>query len=58
MKIETTQTFVRNLKSLKKKHHNISKLREVLDLIVNRQHDELVRVYRDHQLQGNLKEFR
>lgn len=58
MKIETTNIFEKNYKNLKKKHYNMYKLKEVTDLIVTQQKEELVRVYKDHQLQGNLKEFR
>lgn len=58
MRIETTNTFERNLKKLKKKHYDISKLKEVIELIVNQEKDKLANVYRDHQLKGNLKEFR
>lgn len=53
-----TNIFEKNYKNLKKKHYNMYKLKEVTDLIVTQQKEELVRVYKDHQLQGNLKEFR
>ncbi len=58
MKVEITRTFKRNIKALKKNHYKMSKLKEVLDLIINEDKETLINVYNDHQLQGDLKQFR
>lgn len=58
MKIRPTPKFVRDFKKLKKKHYNVKKLQEVIEHIVNKDIDVLVRVYRDHALKGNWKGFR
>lgn len=46
------------MKALKKKHYKMSKLQEVLDLIINNDKETLINVHNDHQLQGDLKHFK
>lgn len=61
MKIKSivrTSTFKRNYKALKKKHYDMSKLEKVLELLVQQDTETLINQYKDHQLRGNLKEFR
>lgn len=51
-------TFKRCYKSLKKKHYDMSKFETVVDLIVNREQEILNRIYKDHQLKGDLNDIR
>lgn len=53
-----TPTFKSCYKSLKKKHYNMDKIEEVISLIVNREQEVLTNNYRDHQLHGDLRNFR
>lgn len=58
MRINYTPTFTRNYKALKKKHYDMRKLSRVIDLLINQDHEELVRKYKDHALKGNRKNDR
>lgn len=55
MRINRTATFKRNYKYLAKKHYDMSKLRDVIQLILADDQAELKRKYRDHGLTGNHK---
>ncbi|WP_143462985.1 type II toxin-antitoxin system RelE/ParE family toxin [Levilactobacillus enshiensis] len=51
--VRTTKLFERHLKRLRKKHYDITKLENVVQLIVTEDHETLVRKYRWHLLKGN-----
>lgn len=54
--IEFTNEMKRNVKLMRKRGKNLSKLTEVLDILANGQ--PLPSKNKDHQLTGSLKEFR
>lgn len=58
MKIRLTPKCERDLKKLKKKHYNFKKIQTVVECIVNKDLDTLLRVYKDHALKGNWQGFR
>lgn len=58
MKIRLTPKCERDLKKLKKKHYNLEKFQTVVEYIVNKDLNTLLRVYRDHALKGNWQGFR
>ncbi len=58
MEIRLAPPFERNYKALKKKHYDMSKLDEVLDLLIDQRTDVLIRKYKDHALKGNKKGLR
>lgn len=58
MKIKLTATYVRNVKALKKKHYDLTKLEKAVEYLVKQDSDTLKRVYKDHQLHGNRKGYR
>ena len=55
-KIEFTNEMKRNAKLMKKRGKDMSKLTAVLDLLATGQ--PMPQKYDDHQLTGNLKDFR
>lgn len=55
MRIERTATFKKCYKSLKKKHYDVKKLIEPIEMIVAQDTENLIRKYRDHALKGNMK---
>ena len=55
MKISRSATFKRNYKRLKKKHYDMTKLEDVLRLILLDDQETLKRKYRLHFLKGNRK---
>lgn len=58
LKINATPNFKRDLKKLKKKHYDMDKFKIVLNLLVNKDFDKLVKNYSDHKLTGNLNGLR
>ncbi|MEE0957589.1 MAG: type II toxin-antitoxin system YafQ family toxin [Ruminococcus sp.] len=54
--IEFTNEMKRNVKLMRKRGKNLSKLTEVLDILANGQ--PLPSKNKDHQLTGSLKDFR
>lgn len=58
MIINRTPEFKRNYKKLKKKHYDMAQLRHVIELIINHQTKKLIQEHHDHQLKGQLREFR
>lgn len=57
MKIERTSQFLKDYKRLKKKHRDMTKLRTVIDLIVEGDTETLSRRYKNHHLQGQYKSY-
>ncbi len=55
-RIEFTAEMKRNVKLMKKRGKNLSKLTTVLDLLASG--NPLPQQYNDHNLSGNLKDFR
>lgn len=58
MKVRLTPKCSRDLKKLKKKHYNLKEFEEVVQLIVQRDTETLVRAFKDHPLKGNWQGFR
>ena len=58
MEIKVAPSFERNYKALKKKHYNMSKIDEVLGLLIDQETDILKQKYKDHALKGNKKGLR
>jgi len=56
LEIEFTNKMKRDVKLIKKRGKDITKLTSVLDLLANS--TPMPKQYRDHQLSGNLKDFR
>jgi mRNA interferase YafQ len=56
LEIFYTSKMKRDVKLMKKRGKDISKLTAVLDLLAN--HSPMPAKYRDHQLTGNLSDFR
>lgn len=56
--LETIQPFDNDVKRLKKKHYDISRLREPLQALVDDNTDLLKTKYSDHELKGDWKGFR
>jgi len=56
LEIEFTNKMKRDVKLMKKRGKNIAKLTTVLDLLAKRV--SMPKHYKDHQLTGNLKDFR
>lgn len=57
IKIITSNLFQKNLKRYKKKHYDISKLEEAIDVLIENDVQKL-RQYNDHSLKGSYKGFR
>lgn len=57
MRIERTQEFKRDYKRLLKKHRKVEKLREVIELILNKDTETLYRKHRNHFLKGQYKGY-
>ncbi|MGT2802736.1 type II toxin-antitoxin system YafQ family toxin [Streptococcus henryi] len=57
MNIERTNQFLKDYKRLKKKHYDLTKLRHVIDLIVNGEREILYHQYKNHYLQGKYKSY-
>ena len=55
-RIEFTAEMKRNVKLMKKRGKDISKLTAVLDLLASG--NPMPELYKDHSLSGNLKDFR
>lgn len=53
-----TPHFLRDVKTLKKKHVDIEKLNRPILLIMQQQYHVLIHEYRDHQLTGNWSGYR
>ena len=54
--IEFTNKMKKDVKLMKKRGKNISKLKKVLELLATG--EKMPPEYKDHQLTGNLKDFR
>ena len=52
-----TQKFLRDVKKIKKKHFDLSRLDQVLDDLANYNSALLKRKYRKHQLKGRWSEY-
>jgi len=52
-KVASTKIFERSLKKLKKKHFDMSRLKQAITLIVNENQDELIRRFKWHMLKGD-----
>nr|WP_205396169.1 type II toxin-antitoxin system YafQ family toxin [Streptococcus lutetiensis] len=57
MKFERTNQFLRDYKRLKKKHYDMTKLKRVINLIVDGKKDILYHKYKNHYLQGKYKSY-
>ena len=57
MKIERTNQFLKDFKRLKKKHYDMTKLREVINLFVDGKKETLYHRYKNHYLQGKYKSY-
>ncbi|WEV65103.1 type II toxin-antitoxin system YafQ family toxin [Bifidobacterium sp. ESL0764] len=57
-RIERSPTFLRQAKSLGRKHYDLDKLERVVRVLVNEDKETLRRRYHDHALKGNLSVFR
>ncbi|SUN78845.1 addiction module toxin [Streptococcus macacae NCTC 11558] len=57
MRIERTSEFKRDYKRLLKKHRDVSKLRNVLELIISGETETLYRRYKNHFLKGQYKGY-
>ena len=53
-----TQKFLRDVKKIKKKHFDLSRLDQVLDDLADYNSALLKRKYRNHQLKGTLVQIR
>lgn len=58
MRIEQTPAFKRDLKRYKKKHYDITKVRTVVEYIVDNNTDVLKTKYNDHSLTGSWQGYR
>lgn len=58
MEIRVAPPFERNYKALKKKHYDMSKIDEVLGLLIDRKTSILRQKYKDHALKGNKQGLR
>ena len=56
LKIEFTNKMKKDLKRVQKRGKDISKLENILDMLANRQF--LAKKHKDHQLSGDLSDFR
>ncbi|WEV41672.1 type II toxin-antitoxin system YafQ family toxin [Bifidobacterium sp. ESL0682] len=56
--ISFSNEFLRDVKKLKKKHYDLSKLYYVFHVLSSNDAETLRRKYRDHQLKGSLKDYR
>ncbi|MDF7665618.1 type II toxin-antitoxin system YafQ family toxin [Bifidobacterium sp. ESL0745] len=56
--ISFSKEFLRDAKRLKRKHYDMSRLYEVFHILGQGDTDTWRRRYRDHQLKGNLKQYR
>ncbi|MDF7666190.1 type II toxin-antitoxin system YafQ family toxin [Bifidobacterium sp. ESL0745] len=50
--------FLRDVRRLKRKHYDMTKLNDALDTLQSQDKSLLSTKYRDHALKGNLKAFR
>ena len=57
-KIEYTSIFKRDFKRIMKKHYEMSKFEDVVELLVENDQETLVRKYKDHALKGNWRGYR
>ncbi|UIF28725.1 type II toxin-antitoxin system YafQ family toxin [Levilactobacillus brevis] len=51
--VRTTKIFERNLKKLKKKHYDTSRLTQAVSLITHGDQEALIRKYKWHMLKGD-----
>lgn len=58
LKIRYTPLFKRDYKKMQKKHYNMEILKQVVELLLNKQDEILKSKYKDHALKGNWKGFR
>ncbi|WEV75615.1 type II toxin-antitoxin system YafQ family toxin [Bifidobacterium sp. ESL0800] len=56
--ISLSKEFLRDAKRLKRKHYEMGRLYEVFHVLAQGDTDTLRRRYRDHQLKGNLRQYR
>ncbi|WEV58617.1 type II toxin-antitoxin system YafQ family toxin [Bifidobacterium sp. ESL0728] len=56
--ISFSNEFLRDVKKLKMKHYEMSKLYEVFHILADNDTETLRRKYHDHQLKGSLKDYR
>lgn len=58
MIIKRTSTFKRDYKKYKNKHYDMSKLKNVIQLLLDRKTNILQAQYKDHFLQGQWQGYR
>lgn len=58
MLIKQTPTFKRDFKRYKKKHYDMSKLKRVIQLIIDKETEILRTQYKDHLLKGQWHGYR
>jgi mRNA interferase YafQ len=58
LRLAYSPAFLRDVRRLKRKHYDLTKMDAALDALLAQDSDLLTTRYRDHALKGNLKGFR